>query len=77
MDQRWTREELEALVDLAAQLGSDDVSSRNFPVVRRDPRIGAEVLLPEGEALAGVTASLRGEGPDPHPGAAESPSSGT
>jgi LCP family protein required for cell wall assembly len=75
MDQRWTREELEGLVALAGELGPDDVSSRNFPV-RPATRGSAHVLLPEGEALAGVTASLRGEGPDPHPGAAESPSTG-
>ena len=61
-------------MDLAAQLGPDDVSSRDLPVVPATARGSAEVLLPEGEALAGVTAALRGEGPDPRPGAAESSS---
>jgi anionic cell wall polymer biosynthesis LytR-Cps2A-Psr (LCP) family protein len=69
MDSYWTREQLEGLIDFAADLGPDDVSSRVLPVT--DAVVdGAQVLVPT-EATASVEAALRGDVPDPHPGAAE------
>jgi anionic cell wall polymer biosynthesis LytR-Cps2A-Psr (LCP) family protein len=70
MDSYWTREQLEGLSDFARQLGPDDVSTRTVPVTDA-MRGDANVLLPTPEA-AQVFASLRGDVPDPHPGAAES-----
>ena len=71
MDTYWTREQLEDLIDFAADLGPDDVSTRVLPV-HDAVRGGAQVLLPEGEALADVIAALQGDAPEPRPGAAES-----
>src|SRR4051794_5052735 len=74
MDSYWTREQLEGVLDLARSLGPDDVSTRTIPAVGA-VRGEASVLLATPEATD-VFASLRGDLPDPHPGAAESPPSG-
>jgi LCP family protein required for cell wall assembly len=74
MDSYWTREQLDGVFDLARALGPDDVSTRTIPVT--DAVKGqAQVLLPGPEATD-VFASLRGDRPDAHPGAAESPPPG-
>jgi hypothetical protein len=75
MDSHWTREQLEKLFAFARKIGPDDVSSRILPVTEAVRR-GAQVVVPDGEALGAVLASLRGDGPDPRPGAAETPHDG-
>jgi anionic cell wall polymer biosynthesis LytR-Cps2A-Psr (LCP) family protein len=74
MDSYWTREQLDGVFDLARELGPDDVSTRTIPVTDA-VRGEAQVLLPRPEATD-VFASLRGDVPDQHPGAAESPPPG-
>jgi LCP family protein required for cell wall assembly len=69
MDSYWTREQLDGLIDFAADLGPNDVSSRVLPVTDAVVH-GAQVLVPI-EAAPAVQAALRGDVPDPHPGAAE------
>jgi hypothetical protein len=59
---------------LARRLEDGDVSSRSLPVVDAR-RGGADVLLPTSGA-DDVEATLRGDVPDLHPGAAETPQQG-